>query len=51
MSATIDIIQTRMVGQDHQAVNYMLYREDASIIVKLFEMIQLFVQVNGQLHR
>lgn len=29
----------------------MIYREDASMIVKLFEMLQLFVQVNGQLER
>lgn len=45
----MEIIRSKMQDGDFNKYNFMLYREDTRVIAKLFDMMQLFVNVNSQL--
>lgn len=47
MGASMDIIKNKMQDRDFTRCNFMLYREDTGVLVKLFDMMQLFVTVNS----
>ncbi len=47
VAGSMEIIKNKMLDKDHTRYNFMLYREDTSVLVKLFDMMQLFVNVNS----
>ena len=39
----VDIIANKMLQENHQKVNQMIYREDSALISRTLDMLQTFV--------
>ena len=49
MHTTVEIVEKKMITKEFVTSNTMIYREDSFVIQKLYDMLDLFIRVNGQL--
>ena len=47
MHTTIEIVEKKMIRTEFVTSNTMIYREDSFVIQKLYDMLDLFIRVNG----